>query len=266
MTNISPITEISVKTDGPVARIVLNRPEKNNAINDAMWRALPKIAKTLGHSDEVRVIVITGAGNKAFSAGADISQFTENRSGAEQARAYERLNVEAFSAIEAISKPTIAQISGFCMGGGLALALSCDLRIADDTAVFSLPPAKLGLAYPVQAIRRLLTGISAPFAKEMIYTARRVNALDAYRAGLVNQVIPADQLADTVAEVTATIAANAPLTLAASKATIDEMLLNPQNPDMQKLTRASDKCFTSKDYLEGIAAFTQKRRPKFTGN
>ncbi len=151
------------------------------------------------------------------------------------------------------------------MGGGLAVALACDLRIAAENAIFSLPPAKLGLAYPIEGIRQLLTVVSPSVAKEMIYTARRINALDASRSGLVNEVTTLDQLDDTVNDLCATIAKNAPLTISASKQTIDELVRHPENPDMEKLTALSSKCFESNDYREGQAAFAEKRLPVFKG-
>ncbi len=265
MADISPNSHIKCWLEQTVGHIQFNRPESRNAISARMWRDIPELVEILDQNNNVRTIVISGAGNECFSAGADISEFSANRTNPDAAREYESINVRAFQAISNASKPTIAKISGFCMGGGLAIALACDLRIAAENAVFSLPPAKLGLAYPVEGIRQLLSVVSPPIAKEMIFTARRLNALDASRCGLVNEVTTLDQLEDTVTDLCQTIAKNAPLTITASKKTIDELHNNPENPDMEKLATLSDMCFASDDYREGQKAFTQKRPPVFKG-
>lgn len=265
MADISSNPHIKAWLDGATGHMQFNRPESKNAVSAQMWRDIPQIIETLDKNDDVRVIVLSGAGTDCFSAGADISEFSANRTNENAAREYEKINVSAFAAISNTSKPTIASISGFCMGGGLAIALSCDLRIAAENAIFSLPPAKLGLAYPIEGIRQLLSVVPPSIAKEMIYTARRLNALDASRSGLVNEVTTLDQIQDTVEALCATIAQNAPLTITASKQTIDELFRNPENPDMEKLTALSSKCFASDDYREGQAAFAEKRRPVFTG-
>lgn len=257
----------NIKTwiDQTIGHIQFNRPESRNAISAEMWRSIPQLIEKLDQNNDVRSIVLSGAGSDCFSAGADISEFSANRTNSDAAREYEKINVEAFEAIASTSKPTIAQIAGYCMGGGLAVALSCDLRIAAENAIFSLPPAKLGLAYPIEGIRQLLTVVSPSVAKEMIFTARRLNALDASRSGLVNEVTTLDQLDDTVNDLCTTIAQNAPLTISASKQTINELLSHPEHPDMEKLTSLSSKCFESDDYREGQIAFAEKRKPVFKG-
>ena len=249
--------------DKTVGHIQFNRPESKNAISAQMWRDIPQLIEMFDQNKKIRTIVLSGSG--CFSSGADITEFSANRSNTQAARTYEDLNVRAFEAIANTSKPTIAKIAGFCMGGGLAIALSCDLRVAAENAIFCLPPAKLGLAYPVEGIGQLLSVVSPPVAKEMIFTARRLNALDASRTGLVNEVTTLDQLDDTVEALCQTIAQNAPLTITASKQTIDELHRNRQNPDMKKLHHLSATCFDSQDYREGQTAFTEKRRPVFKG-
>ena len=263
MTEISPLSDIKAWCDQTTGHLQFNRPQRKNAITAKMWAAIPQIIAALDTNKTIRSIVISGA--ECFSAGADISEFSNNRSDKNTALSYESLNVKAFSAIASAQKPTIAKISGVCMGGGLAIALSCDLRIAAEDAIFSLPPAKLGLAYPIEGIRQLLCTVSPSIAKEMIFTARRLNALDASRSGLVNEVTTSDQLDDTVADLCQTIANNAPLTIAASKQSIDELFHHPESPDMAKLRALSAKCFDSDDYAEGQAAFAEKRRPEFKG-
>ncbi len=252
-------------TDNNVGHLQFNRPQSRNAISAQMWRDIPPLIEKLDQNRAVRTIVISGTGQDCFSAGADISEFANNRTNPDAARDYEKINVKAFAAIANTSKPVIAKIVGFCMGGGLAIALSCDLRIAAENAIFCLPPAKLGLAYPIEGISQLLSVVSPPVAKEMIFTARRLNALDAVRSGLVNEVTTLDQLDDTVEALCADIAQNAPLTISASKQTIDELHRHPENPDMDKLAALSAKCFDSDDYREGQAAFAEKRRPVFKG-
>jgi len=265
MAEISNNRHIKSWTDNSVGHIQFNRPQSRNAITTQMWRDIPQLVETLDKNANIRTIVISGAGPDCFSAGADISEFANNRTNPDAARDYEEINVKAFEAISNTSKPTIAKIAGFCMGGGLAVALSCDLRIAAENAIFSLPPAKLGLAYPIEGIGQLLSVVSPPVAKEMIFTARRLNALDASRCGLVNEVTTLDQLEDTVEALCQTIAQNAPLTITASKQTIDELHRNPENPDMEKLAALSATCFDSSDYREGQIAFAEKRRPVFKG-
>lgn len=261
----SPTPHIKIWLDETVGHLQFDRPQSKNAINAQMWNAIPQIITDLDENPAVRTIVISGAGTDSFSAGADISEFSDNRTNTNAARDYEDINVKAFSAITNAKKPTIAMISGFCMGGGLAVALCCDLRIAAENTIFSLPPAKLGLAYPIEGIRQLLTIVSPPIAKEMIYTARRVNALDASRFGLVNEVTSLDQLEDTVENLCVIIARNAPLTITASKQTIDELHARPENPDMVKINALSATCFDSQDYIEGQTAFSEKRHPVFKG-
>ncbi|HFC04930.1 MAG TPA: enoyl-CoA hydratase [Rhizobiales bacterium] len=265
MVHNSPPRHIKTWLENSTGHIQFNRPESRNAISAQMWRDIPQLIENFDKNDQVRTIVLSGAGNECFSAGADISEFSTNRTQSNAARQYEALNVAAFTAIANTSKPTIASIAGYCMGGGLAIALSCDLRIAAENAIFCLPPAKLGLAYPLEGIRQLLGVISPPVAKEMIFTGRTFNALDASRSGLVNEVTTLDQLQDTVEALCKTIAQNAPLTIAASKQTIDELHHHPENPDMEKLTALSDQCFASSDYLEGQKAFAEKRKPVFQG-
>jgi enoyl-CoA hydratase/carnithine racemase len=266
MTEISSTQHLKAWQSGPVGYLAFNRPQAKNAITGKMWKAIPQFIEKFDKNTEIRAIVIRGEGTDSFSAGADISEFADNRSDPQAARDYERLNIDAFAAISSAGKPTIAMIYGFCMGGGLATALACDLRIAAENAVFSLPPAKLGLAYPIEGIGQLLSVVSVPVAKEMIFTARRLNALDASRTGLVNDVTPLDMLADTVQELCTTISANAPLTITASKAMIDELHGHRENPDMARLQKLSAKCFDSNDYREGQKAFAEKRRPQFKGN
>ena len=157
----SPSPHLQAFAEGHTAWLILNRPERRNALNAAMWEAIPPLVAGLSASPEVRVIVIRGAGTEAFAAGADISEFGESRNDAAAAARYEQLNGEAFAAVRGCAKPVIAMIHGFCIGGGLALALAADLRIADRSALFALPPARLGLAYPLDGLRDLVATVGA---------------------------------------------------------------------------------------------------------
>ena len=257
----SPFLEASV--DGSTGWLVLNRPERRNALNSAMWAAIPALMKALGEHPDVRVIVIRGAGAQAFAAGADISEFGVTRNDAAAAARYEALNGEAFAAIRAASKPVIAMIQGFCIGGGLAIALACDLRIADGSAVFSLPPARLGLAYPMDGLRDLVATVGAPAAKDMIFTARKLTAGEALDAGLINRL--ADDLAAETRALCSGIAEGAPLTILHARRAIDFISGRPGHEDDADVAWHAARCFASADYAEGRSAFAEKRKPVFKG-
>ncbi len=264
MTTIpSPTPFLEAWREGPVGFLMLNRPERRNALNRDMWAALPALVEALDGDPETRLLIVRGAGTEAFAAGADIAEFAAARSSPDRVRDYEALNGAAFAALRATAKPAIAMIQGFCIGGGLALALACDLRIAAEGAVFALPPARLGLAYPLEGLRDLLTAVSPAFAKEMLFTARRYGAEEALKAGLVHRVVPADRLVAETAELGREIADNAPLTLKASKRAIDALAGRAVADDLADLEA---RCFASADYAEGQRAFLEKRRPQFTGS
>lgn len=263
MTKItSPTPYLEAWRDGPAGFLMLNRPDRRNALNREMWQALPGLVDALDSDPETRLLVLKGAGTEAFAAGADITEFAANRANPELARDYESLNGKAFAALRATAKPAVAMISGFCIGGGLALALACDLRIAAEDALFALPPARLGLAYPVDGLRDLLHAVSPAFAKEMLFTARRYTAAEALKAGLIHRVVAKDRLEAETTALAAEIADNAPLTLKASKRAIDQLAGRPVGDDLAALAAA---CFASADYAEGQRAFLEKRKPRFTG-
>ena len=179
----SPTPLIQSFIIGSTGWIVLNRAERRNSLNAEMWAAIPPLMKTLDEHADVRAIVIRGAGSEAFASGADISEFDQARNDAAAAARYERLNGEAFASIRGAARPVIARIQGFCIGGGLAIALACDLRVADASALFALPPSRLGLAYPLDGLRDLVTTVGAPMAKEMLFTARRLKAEELFHPG-----------------------------------------------------------------------------------
>lgn len=259
----SPTPLIQTFRDGSTGWIVLNRPERRHALNGEMWAALPGLVQRLDAAPEVRVIAIRGAGHEAFAAGADISEFGAARQDAAAAARYEQLNGAAFAAIRAAAKPVVARIQGFCIGGGLAIALACDLRLADASALFALPPARLGLAYPLDGLRDLVATIGAPAAKDMIFTARRVAADEALRLGLIDRL--AADLDAEMASLCADIAAGAPLTIAHAKQAINLIAARPGHLDDGAVAALAARCFDSADYSEGRTAFAEKRKPVFKG-
>jgi enoyl-CoA hydratase len=233
-------------------------------LNGAMWAAIPQLMKSLDDHVDVNVIVVRGGGAEAFASGADISEFGETRSDAGAARDYEVLNGAAFHSIRQARKPVIAMIQGHCIGGGLALALACDLRIADTTALFQLPPARLGLAYPLDGLRDLVAAIGAPAAKDLIFTARRIGAEEALRLCLISR-LATDIEAESRA-LCAEISANAPLTIAHAKRAIDIIAERPGQLAPDEISRMAAACFDSDDYAEGWRAFVEKRKPVFRGH
>jgi enoyl-CoA hydratase/carnithine racemase len=246
--------------DGPVATLTFHNPERHNAMSLDMWRAAADVFAGLAADPAVRVIVLTGAGEKAFVSGADISRFSLERASAESVAIYNAA-VDHFSDLLLdCQKPCIAMIRGYCIGGGIGIATCCDLRISDETARFGVPAAKLGLGYGTHNLRRLARLIGPQFAAEMLYTARQFDAAEAVRIGLVNRVAPDAVLERTVREIAATIAGNAPLTIRAVKAVLRDPPRNPE--ELDALVR---QCFESEDYQEGRRAFLEKRKPVFTG-
>lgn len=262
----TPSPLIKASTEKPIGWLVINRADRRNALNREMWTAIPDAVARLDNDPSVRVIVIRGAGEEAFASGADISEFAEARNDAAAAKAYEELNGAAFRAIRSAAKPVIAMIHGFCFGGGLAIALACDIRIASDKALFSLPPARLGLAYPLDGLKDLLATVPLAVAKEMIFTAKRMNAAEARATGLVNDVTTAESLEAAVRQICSVMAENAPLTIRASKAALDHLAVRPGAVDMAGVQKLMQACFDSADYAEGRAAFLEKRKPKFEGS
>jgi enoyl-CoA hydratase/carnithine racemase len=261
ISSASPFLKASI--DGSTGWLILDRPDRRNALNASMWAEIPVLMRALDAHPDVRVIIIRGAGAEAFAAGADISEFGEARNDAAAAARYERLNGEAFAAIRQASHPVIAMVQGFCIGGGLALALAADLRIASRTALFALPPARLGLAYPLDGLRDLVATIGAAAAKDMIFTARRVKADEALSLGLINRIAE-DAEAETRA-LAAEIAEGAPLTITHAKRAIDFITERPGHEDDADVAWHAARCFDSLDYSEGRAAFLEKRKPVFRG-
>jgi len=253
------------RRDGAVGWMVFNNPARHNAVSIDMWKAVPEILGEFARDDTIRVVVLAGAGHKAFISGADISEFGEKRSSREAVEAYNAIGDQANRAIIDCKVPTIAMIEGYCIGGGLGVALCCDLRIAADNARFGVPAAKLGLGYGFAGIKRLADVVGPSFAKEIFFTARQFDATEALQMGLINRVRPAGELESYVADYAATIGGNAPLTIAAVKLCVTEIARDPAKRDLAACQAAVNACFASQDYIEGRTAFMEKRRPKFHG-
>jgi enoyl-CoA hydratase/carnithine racemase len=246
-----------------VGRVVFNQPEKRNAMSIAMWDGMAEALDAFEADPAVRCVVLEGAGGKAFVSGADISQFEQSRSDAEAQKHYNKMTSAGRRKLAEFPKPVIAKIQGFCMGGGLGIAMSCDIRIAGEGSEFGIPAAKLGIAYGFDMVSNLVALVGAAEAHMILMTGERFGAEEALRVGLVNRLVPADQLDAAVGKLTATLAANAPLSLLANKRTVRSVL--SANPDMAATEAAQLRCFDSADYREGRRAFLEKRKPAFAG-
>ncbi len=260
-----PSDKMISKVDGGVGWMVFNNPERHNAISLEMWEAALEIMAAFTADLNVRVMVVTGAGGKAFASGADISKFKDERQEAAALAHYQATTQQAYSAMQGMAIPTIAMIRGYCIGGGTAAAVCCDLRICTENAKFGVPAAKLGLGYGMQRAQPLVDLVGPAYAKEMFFTGRQFDAREAERMGLVNRVVADDQLESTVQELARTIADNAPLTVRTAKLVVGELMKDARDRDVAATERAVEACFASADYTEGQAAFAEKRKPRFTG-
>jgi enoyl-CoA hydratase/carnithine racemase len=263
---MSSTDKMIARKDGPVGHLIFNNPERHNAVSLEMWQAVIGILADFASDRNIRVVVLSGAGEKAFVSGADISKFENERSNEEAIARYNEAVGKANKAIEQFPRPTIAMIRGYCIGGGLGVALGCDLRICADNARFALPAAKLGLGYGFPGIKRFVDTVGPSYTKEFFYTARQFDAAEALAMGLANRVLPVAELEAYVKKYAEMISANAPLTIEAAKLIVGEVLKDPAERDLGRCTEAVDKCFRSADYQEGRKAFMEKRKPVFTGN
>jgi enoyl-CoA hydratase/carnithine racemase len=247
-----------------IGTLVLDNADRKNAINVAMWKAIPPAIKYLVDGENARVIVIRGAGDHDFSAGADIGEFDTQRKDAATSKIYEALNSAAFTAIRNCRVPTIAVIRGICFGGGFGIAAACDLRIADDGARFSIPAARLGLAYPADAIQDIVSSLGPQMAKVAIFTGAPLSAAKMVSAGFLLETIATDALDGEAHALAASIASNAPLALYATKVGIRAVI--EQNDELLREAEfLGSETFDSHDYIEGRTAFYERRKPRFTG-
>ena len=255
-----------VKTwlDGQVLHIRFNNPEKHNALSVDMWEALPPLLDKAARDDNVRMVVLSGEGGKSFVSGADISQFEDMRAAKEAVKKYEAMAEAALQGIYEFEKPTVACIQGYCIGGGVNVAICCDIRIASSNSTFAIPAAKLGLGYRYSAMKNLADLVGPGHAKDIFFTARRLDAAEALRIGLINRVADADQLDALLGEYTTAICQNAPLTIKAGKRIIRDVL-KTADADMELARKLILDCFESDDYAEGRRAFMEKRKPIFKG-
>jgi len=255
-----------VKTwlDGQVLHIRFNNPEKHNALSVDMWEAVPPLLDKAARDDNVRMVVLSGEGGKSFVSGADISQFEDMRAAKEAVKKYEAMAEAALQGIYEFEKPTVACIQGYCIGGGVNVAICCDIRIASSNSTFAIPAAKLGLGYRYSAMKNLTDLVGPGHAKDIFFTARRLDAAEALRIGLINRVADADKLDALLAEYTTAICQNAPLTIKAGKRIIRDVL-KTGDADMDLARKLILDCFESDDYAEGRRAFMEKRKPVFKG-
>lgn len=262
----SPTPKMLAEIVNRIGWITFNAPEKRNAMSLDMWLGLAEILKKMNEEESLRVVILKGAGDSAFVSGADISEFEQKRSSQKDRDTYEEAFDAAQTSLVNFPKPIVTMIRGFCIGGGLAIALNTDIRIATDNSVFGIPAAKLGLGYGFEAIKTLESIVGPSNAKDILFTARFLNTKEALRIGLVNFVADSAELEKTVVEYAERIAANAPLTIQAIKATVREVVRDPGQDGPEYIEKLVNNCFLSEDYKEGRIAFVEKRKPEFKGS
>ena len=255
--------EIEVVRDGPVATLILNRPEKRNALNEAMWREIANQAGWLGDDPSIRVLILRGADESAFSAGADIAEFDRVHASPKTAEAYRQVVDNAYEALAGLNKPTIAMIQGVCFGGGCALSLCCDLRYADRAASFCIPPAKLGLIYSLKETKRLTDLVGPSKAKEMLMGAYVVDADQALRIGLATRLFDEQDIEYETYGFARHLAELSQATISAVKVMMAE-ISKGASADTEVSRALVEGQFDSDDYVEGRKAFLEKRKPDFS--
>lgn len=256
---------VEYRREGAVGRLVLTQPAKLNAITFDMWASLPGLIASAQDDGQTRLIVVEGAGSKAFSAGADISQFGHQRSAGDAARAYEQAVGAALEALAGARKPTIALVRGLAFGGGLALAMCCDLRLGATDARFRIPAARLGIGYAFASVEALVARLGLDAAADLLLTARTIDGAEGERLGVLTKAWPGATFEDAARDYIGAIAANAPLTLQALKRALIECRKAPDARDRAAAAALVDACMASADYMEGQAAFREKRDPRFRG-
>ncbi len=254
----------SPEAGGQVLHIRFNNPDKHNALSVDMWEAIPPLLDRAAKDDGVRMVVLSGEGGKSFVSGADISQFEDMRAAKEAVKKYEAMAEAALQGIYEFGKPTVACIRGYCIGGGVNVAICCDIRIASTDSTFAIPASRLGLGYRYSAMKNLTDLVGPGHAKDIFFTARRLDASEAHRIGLVNRIAEPEKLEALLAEYTTAICQNAPLTIKAGKRIIRDVL-KTEDADMELARKLILDCFESEDYAEGRRAFMEKRKPVFKG-
>ena len=266
MTETAKTEKLLLQKDGPIGWITFNQPEKRNAVSQELWQAMPEYVADLAADPAIRVVILRGAGETAFVAGADISQFKDRRRNAADEEEYRRISGAGSDSLARLGKPLVAMIHGFCIGGGVSIAITCDLRIAADDARFGIPAARLGLGYHYKGMEKLMSLIGPSYTKELFFTARTdFSAQDALRMGLVNQVVPKADLERFTRDYALTMSRNAPLTQRSAKASVEQILKPEAQRDYALLDKLIKDCFDSQDYQEGVKAFSEKRRPQSQG-
>ena len=255
------------RKEGRVGYLIFNNPERHNAVSLDMWEVAGKILDDFNSDKDITVVVVTGAGGKAFVSGADVSKFEKERSSEEAVAHYNTVVDKSYRAVHEFPKPTIAMIRGYCIVGVVGLATFVDIRICSEGSKFAVPAAKLGLGYGYNGLKRLVDIVGPSFAMEIFYTARQFSAAEAKDMGLINRVVPdaAGELEKYVKDYAEVIAGNAPLTIRAVKATVAEVMKEDSKRNLKHVSEMVEACFKSRDYTEGRTAFMEKRKPVFTG-
>jgi enoyl-CoA hydratase len=248
-----------------VGWLTFNQPERHNAMSLEMWQALGDVMEAFDRDDSVRAVVLTGAGGKAFVSGADISEFEAQRANEAQRQQYGQVSGRGYAALARCRKPVIAMIRGYCLGGGIVIALAADLRFATSGSTFGVPAARLGLGYDYAGVSALARLVGPARCADILYTARHLTAEEAYNYGLIEFVTDDAQLESNVRDYVALIAKNAPLTIRAVKASLQAYARYTQRTDLEEVERMVAECYESEDYREGRRAFMDKRRPQFKG-
>lgn len=263
---VAPIGKLELKKENHVGYVIFNNPAKFNAMNFNMWQALPSMIQSCVDDSDIRLIVLTGAGEKAFVSGADISQFDQQRNGGDAAEGYNRVTEAAYNSVLDCPKPTLAKVRGICMGGGLGLALNCDVRICASDARFRMPAGRLGLGYGYEGVQRFIEVLGVANTTDLFFSARIFGAHDAHHMGLVKQVVAVEEFEATVQAYAQQVCENAPLTLRAAKRAMLELRKNPADRNLNLAKQMVEACFASEDYNEGRKAFAEKRTPVFKGH